>query len=142
MNSARASSLSRMTYRLILRVHPGSFRERFGEEMLWIFDQECRQGSGRLLVDGALSAVRQHAKDQDEYEPATAGFRVEIATSGISLRRFVQGGVLTCVIGYGIMLLMARGGVAVTPVHAAVHSCSPALYAPSHIGYPPKPPGG
>jgi hypothetical protein len=30
MNSVRASSLSRMTYRLILRVHPGPFRERFG----------------------------------------------------------------------------------------------------------------
>ena len=71
----------------------------------------------------------------------SAGFTVGIATSGMSVRRFVQGGVLACVIAYGLMLLIARNGVAVAPVHAATHSCSPALYAPSRISYPPKPPG-
>jgi hypothetical protein len=89
MNPASMPSLSRMTYRLILRVHPGPFRERFGKEMLWIFDEECQGGAGRLLVDGALSAVRQHAKDQDEFEPTSAGFTVGIATSGIGIRRFI-----------------------------------------------------
>ncbi len=140
MNTTRVSSLSRMTYRLILRVHPGPFRERFGEEMLWIFDEECQRSAGRLLLDGALSAVRQHSRDQDEQEPTVAGFTVGIATSGIGLRRFIQGGVLACFIAYGVMLLLARNGVVVAPVHAAAHSCSPALYAPSHISYPPKPP--
>ena len=62
MSSARVSSLSRMTYRLILRVHPGSFRERFGDEMLWIFDEEMPARRWEIVVDGALSAVRQHAE--------------------------------------------------------------------------------
>jgi hypothetical protein len=141
MNTASRPSLPRFAYRLILRAHPVPFRERFGAEMLWIFDAECSRGAGRLLMDGALSAVRQHAKDQDEHEPATAGFTVGIATSGISLRRFIQGGVLASLILYGVMFLMTRNGVAMRPVQAAVHSCSPALEASTHISYPPKPPG-
>lgn len=129
----------RLVYRAILCLHPHSFRAEFGDEMLWIFDEECQRGAGKLLVDGALSAVRQHAKDQDENEPVAAGFTVGIATSGMSLRRFVQGGVLACLIAYGLLLLMGRNGV--VPVHAAVHSCTPVVYAPSRISYPPKPSG-
>ena len=91
-------------------------------------------------MDGALSAVRQQARYQEEQESPAAGFTVGIATSGMSIRRFLQGGIVASLIAYGVMLLMARDGVVVTPVHAAVHSCSPALYAPSHISYPPKPP--
>jgi hypothetical protein len=140
MNPTMSSSLPRTAYRLILRVHPAPFRKRFGEEMLWIFDQECERGARKLLIDGALSAVRQHAKEQDEHEPAPAGFTVEIATSGISLRRFVQGGVLASLI-YGVMLLLTRNGVAIQPVQSAGSSCSTALRAPTHISYPPKPPG-
>lgn len=139
MNHTGVSSLSRMTYRLILRIHPGPFRERFGEEMLGIFDEECQRGSARLLVDGALSAVRQHVKEQDTVEAAPAGFSVGV-TSGISLRRIVQGGVLASIIAYGLMFLLARNGMSVVPVRAAAHSCTPVLRAPSRIAYPPKPP--
>jgi len=140
MNTVTQSNLPRVAYRLIVRAHPAPFRERFGAEMLWIFDEECSRCAGRLLVDGTLSVFRQHAQEQSEDQPAAAGFTVGIATSGMSLRRFLQGGVLASLIAYGVMLLIARNGVAMPPAHAVAHSCSSAIHAPSRIGYPPKPP--
>jgi hypothetical protein len=140
MNAVTRRSLPRVAYRLILRAHPAPFRERFGEEMLWIFDEECSSGAGRLFVDGALSAIRQHSQEQDEIPPRAAGFTVGIPTSAMSFRRFLQGGVVASLIVYGVMVLMARNGVASFPVHAGTHSCSRALYAPSRISSPPKPP--
>lgn len=46
----------RLLYRLLVLLHPRAFARRFGEEMLWIFDQ---QPSARLIEDVALSLLRQ-----------------------------------------------------------------------------------
>jgi hypothetical protein len=32
--------LSRLAYRFLLRLHPASFQHDFGDEMLWIFDEQ------------------------------------------------------------------------------------------------------
>ena len=32
-------SVSRFVYRVIMWLHPKWFKERFGDEMLWIFDE-------------------------------------------------------------------------------------------------------
>lgn len=62
---SRAFSL--YVYRLILRSHPPSFIDRFGDEMLWIFQKECQRGATvRLLFDGVLSLLRQRLSTQDE----------------------------------------------------------------------------
>jgi hypothetical protein len=50
----------RRLYRCAVRLHPSSFRRRFGEEMLYIFDQQ----KGTLpalsvMLDGVLSLLRQ-----------------------------------------------------------------------------------
>jgi hypothetical protein len=128
-----------MTYRLLLRVHPRAFRDRFAAEMLWIFDEECnRRAATHLLIDGAISAVRQHAKNQDDVELASPVFGVEVS-SGMSPRRFVQAGVMASVLAYGFMLLLARNSPAATRINPAPHACMP-VYAPPRIPYPPKPP--
>ena len=50
----------RFFYVWLLRLHPRCFRQRFAEEMLWIFDQEAaHRGAGPLLADAFLSLVRQ-----------------------------------------------------------------------------------
>lgn len=47
-------------YVLLIRLHPASFRKRFGGEMLWIFDETANSwGVGALLVDAILSLLRQ-----------------------------------------------------------------------------------
>lgn len=54
-------SLTRAAYRGLLYLHPPAFREQFGDEMLWIFEESAgvEQNAAVLLADGAMSALRQ-----------------------------------------------------------------------------------
>jgi Ca2+-binding EF-hand superfamily protein len=49
--------MTRRLYILLIRLHPTPFRQRFGEEMLGIFDQSVQKSS--LLADGFVSFFRQ-----------------------------------------------------------------------------------
>ncbi len=49
--------MTRRLYILLLRLHPKAFRQRFGDEMLGIFDQSAQKRS--LLADGFVSYFRQ-----------------------------------------------------------------------------------
>jgi len=44
----------------MVRLHPRAFREQFGEEMMWIFEEAAEtHGAVRLLGDGMVSLARQ-----------------------------------------------------------------------------------
>jgi hypothetical protein len=50
----------RFLYTFLISLHPPSFRERFAEEMLWIFEEaENSWGAGFLCRDAILSLWRQ-----------------------------------------------------------------------------------
>lgn len=49
--------MTRRVYILLLQLHPRAFRERFGDEMLGIFDESAQRGS--LVGDGLVSLFRQ-----------------------------------------------------------------------------------
>lgn len=50
----------RALYCGLLWLHPSSFQQRFGEELLWIFDIRPVSGSSvSLLLDGLISLFRQ-----------------------------------------------------------------------------------
>ena len=50
----------RSLYRYLVRLHPASFRVRFEEEMLWVFDEAVDTwGSASLVVDAGSSLIRQ-----------------------------------------------------------------------------------
>lgn len=52
--------MSRSLYVFLIRLHPSDFRERFADEMLWIFEQEAALAGGLpLLADGVASLLRQ-----------------------------------------------------------------------------------
>lgn len=51
--------MSRFIYRLLICLHPRAFRERFGEEMLCVFDEAGRPGRRAYLHDGCSSLARQ-----------------------------------------------------------------------------------
>jgi hypothetical protein len=56
----RRMEVLRRIYNKLIDLHPRRFRERFGEQMLSIFDEAANRRSGaRLLVDGLVSAIRQ-----------------------------------------------------------------------------------
>lgn len=63
----------RFLYVCLLRLHPRLFRQRFGEEMLWIFDQmAATRRKWPLLADALLSLVRQRAlRSGTREEPVT-----------------------------------------------------------------------
>jgi hypothetical protein len=50
----------RGVYRCLVWLHPAAFRQRFGEEMLWIFDEAADTcGATSLIVDAGRSLIRQ-----------------------------------------------------------------------------------
>jgi hypothetical protein len=73
-------AVARIAYGLVVQLHPLEFRCEFGDEMLWIFDEQmrcCRNGVDRagrfvkLLLDGVSSSLVQHVFR--EQQPASAG---------------------------------------------------------------------
>jgi hypothetical protein len=51
--------MRRMLYGFLIRWHPRRFRERFGDEMLSIFDQAPAGENVLLFTDGIVSLLRQ-----------------------------------------------------------------------------------
>ncbi len=65
----------RLFYVCLLYLHPRRFRERFAQEMLWIFDQAAvDRNVGPLFVDGFLSLWRQWAMRSEFHEQPRALF--------------------------------------------------------------------
>jgi hypothetical protein len=87
---------ARFAYRLLLSLHPASFQDEFGTEMLWIFDEGYSQGGvAYMFLDGVISLLRQCSrieKDRGQLSIASG----EIVTGpGIGPVRLLQAG-LTC----------------------------------------------
>lgn len=76
------SSPLRLVYRAILRLHPVGFRAEFGDEMLWIFDEESRRGAAlRLLVDGLRSILVQNLRPRLQQVEIAGPYYREIDSS-------------------------------------------------------------
>ena len=87
----------RALYRSILHLHPPAFRDRFGEEMLWIFDAQTREGrSLQLFIDILRSLLVQHIDTQLHPQPEPSGFYSEISSTP-PLRRIVHAAILSIV---------------------------------------------
>jgi len=100
--------LSRIAYRAILRLHPHGFRAEFGDEMLWIFDEESRHdGSPRLLLDGVRSIVIQNGRSRIQQQPETAGPIYCEIDSSLPSERFAQATLVTLCGFLSITLFMS-----------------------------------
>ena len=66
--------MTQLVYRWLVKLHPNCFRDRFGDEMLWIFDQE-RGARAKLVLfaDGVGSLVRQWLFRPAQAAPVLAG---------------------------------------------------------------------
>lgn len=79
-----------IAYRIIVRLHPESFRAEFGGEMLWIFEEESQNGGAlRLLLDGLRSIVTQKLKPRIPQAEAVGPIYREIDSS-LPAERFAQ----------------------------------------------------
>ena len=102
-------SVIRLSYRIVLRLHPEQFRKRFGEEMLWIYDQASHNGETcHLLFDGIRSLMLQHAQADQYEEPASPMFALQIEASSLSVLRCTQGGILAIIFLLGFALLLTE----------------------------------
>lgn len=92
----------RFLYRCVLHAHPEHFRQRFGDEMLSIFDQT--QGllpSATLFADGLLSLIRQRALRPQFWEAPAP----RVAAEGAPIfYTFEQSKLRTEALIYGVLL--------------------------------------
>ena len=51
--------MRRSLYRALIELHPARFRDRFGDEMLCVFDEAGRDRAPRLFADAVLSLLRR-----------------------------------------------------------------------------------
>ena len=104
MNSCK---LSKLLFRMLLRLHPVSFRTRFQDEMLWVFEEQSRhEHLSALLLDGLRSVLVQHMSSSHDAEPVQTPFMLEIATSSLSFKRMLEAtlGAAALTIGFAFML--------------------------------------
>jgi len=74
----------RFVYRGLLWLHPAFFRERFGDEMLSIFDQATgRMAAGKLVGDALVSLVRQWALRPDYWQDPVKSERFPFVSTGM-----------------------------------------------------------
>ena len=86
------------------------FRDRFGDEMLWIFEEQIREvNSSVLLADALLSLIRQYWQAGNYSEARPAPFELQVATINIGVFQWLQAtvGALTFVLAFA--LAVAQG---------------------------------
>jgi hypothetical protein len=127
-------AVSRLAYRLILRLHPTSFRDEFGSEMLWIFDQEQRPGAvAHFFLDGTLSLLRQRSRSQNSPGQLSIASGVMITGPGIAPVRFFQAALALSLCCLGLMILKLPNSLNASVTWADRMPCyTVTLQAPSH----------
>jgi len=133
---------ARHVYRLLLVLHPRAFRERFAQEMLWVFDQSALEtGAQHLIADGMMSAVKQWMSDDAMPRRATATGLFQIPYSpSMNARRLAQAVALSALVTLGFFKLLTQSVPLPKPPQefkvrrAEWELCSPAPHADHHRG--------
>jgi hypothetical protein len=130
-------AVSRLAYRLILRLHPASFRDEFGSEMLWIFDHFERElqpsAAAHLFLDGIVSLLRQRFRSQNSHGQVSIASGVMITGPGIAPARFFQAALALSLLCVGLMLLKLPNPLNPSVTWADRMPCyTVTLQAPSH----------
>jgi hypothetical protein len=111
---------SRFLYRGLVGLHPSAFKARFGDEMLWIFDEvSAKQGVTPLFGDAFLSLGRQWAvtlATQNELAWPSPGQelfawdRIASPMTPLPVSRIVQGSLVSLTIVAILSLLAIHAG--------------------------------
>jgi hypothetical protein len=82
---------SRSLYHFLLRLHPAHFRNKFEDQMLWIFDESvASRGAVSLMFDALVSLLRQWVLRSDDWWHAQSLIAVDGETTLEQLRRNAQ----------------------------------------------------
>lgn len=100
---------ARRIYQLLLRLHPAGFRERFAQEMLWVFDQSVADtGVYRALADGSLSVVKQWAANDVSPSATTNGMFKRLPTQSVSPQFLAQATIVAVLVALGFFKLLTQ----------------------------------
>lgn len=109
--------LYRLAYRAIIYLHPRNFREEFGAEMLWIFEEESRNGAAlpRLILDGICSIALQTVRPRVQQVEAAGPIYREV-DSAIPAERYAQATlvILCCTLSLTLFMSMVVPKVSVS----------------------------
>ena len=99
-------ALARFAYRLLLSLHPASFQDEFGTEMLWIFDEEYSHGGvAYMFLDGVISLLRQCSRlEKDSGQLSIASGEI-ITGPGIGPVRLLQAGLPISFLAFSLIWL-------------------------------------
>ncbi len=99
-------AFARFAYRLLLSLHPASFQDEFGTEMLWIFDEEYSHGGAAyMFLDGVISLLRQCSRlEKDPGQLSIASGEI-ITGPGIGPVRLLQAGATLSFIVFSLIQL-------------------------------------
>ena len=102
-------ALARFAYRLLLSLHPASFQDEFGTEMLWIFDEEySRGGVAYMFLDGAVSLLRQCSRIEKNPGQLSIASGEIITGPGLGAARLLQAGIMFSLIFFSLMRLASH----------------------------------
>jgi hypothetical protein len=128
-------AVARFAYRLLLSLHPASFQDEFGTEMLWIFDEEYSQGGAAyMFLDGVISLLRQCSRiEKDPGQLSIASGEI-ITGPGLGPVRLLQAGITFSLIFFSLMRLASHPNPLALSVHWSdrVPCYTISLEAPSH----------
>lgn len=98
--------IKRRVYQLLLRMHPPAFRERFRDEMLWLFDETLGDaGLFKLYADAAYSLVKQHTAN-DPVPPSAPQLFQAVHVGTLSATRIFQAGAIASLAIIGFMKML------------------------------------
>jgi hypothetical protein len=129
------SMVSRFAYRSLLRLHPAPFQDEFGAEMLWIFDEERQEGGvGHLLVDGAISLLRQRCRLRHDPGQLSITSGTIVTGPGIGPLRLLQGGITFWLLFVSLIQFLSHPNVFTVSVRWSdrMPCYTLTLQAPSH----------
>jgi D-alanyl-D-alanine carboxypeptidase len=142
--AAMAWQVYRVAYRCLVRLHPRVFREQFGLEMMWIFEQAAEtHGALRLFGDGVVSLLRQwilrpRPSSVAVVEAASSALHetelfawehIGTSPSRLPAGRWVQGGLMTLALFTGVWLAANQVGERM-PVTSFRVDSDPAMRTP------------
>ena len=101
--------VSRFGYRLLLGLHPASFKNEFGAEMLWIFEEEYQRNNAcYLFFDAMISLLRQRCRIQNDPGLLSITSGAIITGPAIGPVRLLQAGIAFALIFFSFMQLLGQ----------------------------------
>ena len=117
--------MGRLLYICLIGLHPRHFRERFGEEMLAIFDEAGgNRGRAALFTDALISLFRQWLLRPAHQEPALSTPLFHMLDGSLPRRSALMNGAFTSLVFFAALIFFISRGAGGSLGRAVVYTGS------------------